>query len=261
MTRTSRHIRLTGRLQCSPNCRATCTIRSIGRSPGFCTPTKAAILTACRRSLLRTPKCRQRHERRRKTPISRRFGRVPPTHDSRGPDDHENGAGARSSPAGGGPVMHNGVEFNRPNSPVTLAAVDIHRREHTPVRLYGKVPNAGPNWQHLRFHSEAEVVKHFTDGVLAGVNVGILLGDGLADVDLDCPEALRAADHVLTMTRRRSGRASAPGSHRWYRVFSGECYEKFTDTDRRTVLLELRADSGHQTVVPPSVHPETGETI
>jgi hypothetical protein len=85
--------------------------------------------------------------------------------------------------------------------------------------------------------------------------------DGLVDVDLDCEEAVRAADVLLPATGLVSGRAGAPRSHRWYRVDDPprKAAEAFDDPvrdpgdDRR--VAELRSTGG-QTVCPPSVHPE-----
>lgn len=166
----------------------------------------------------------------------------------------------------------NGFKFNRPDSPVTLAALDIHHSrgwgnfggrpgERPPIPVTGKAPNAGPNWQNLRFDpdTDAEVIELFTSGLLAGVNLGVLLGNGLADVDLDCSEARRAVELVLTPTPRQHGRPSAPISHWWYRV-DRDGVERYQDADGST-LLELRASTGLQTVVPPSIHPGTGEAI
>jgi len=91
-------------------------------------------------------------------------------------------------------------------------------------------------------------------------NVGILLGRGWVDVDLDCPEAARAALHLLPDTRRQ-GRASSPGSHYWYKCEGDELpkYIKYTDLDGEG-LLELRVGANLYTVVPPSIH-VSGEPI
>jgi hypothetical protein len=49
-------------------------------------------------------------------------------------------------------------------------------------------------------------------------NVGIILGDpyGIADVDLDCNEAIAAAGELLPETAMVFGRASKPRSHWFY---------------------------------------------
>lgn len=90
-------------------------------------------------------------------------------------------------------------------------------------------------------------------------NVGLLLGEpsgGLVDVDLDCDEALALADRILPSTPMVSGRAGSPRSHRWYRarIDTRVAYQD----ERGDTLVELRS-TGCQTVVPPSLHRETGE--
>ena len=81
------------------------------------------------------------------------------------------------------------------------------------------------------------------------------------DVDLDTAEAVAAAPFLLPPTGRISGRAGKPRSHFWYLVNDPpqRATEKFLDTDR-TCLVELRS-SGGQTVLPPSLHQDTGEPI
>jgi hypothetical protein len=104
-----------------------------------------------------------------------------------------------------------------------------------------------PNWQHTIFTLEAF---HPSD------NIGVRLGDvsnGLTDVDLDCPEAVAAAPFLLLETGRIHGRASKPRSHYWY-ISPGVLSFQFKDLDG-SMLVELRADSSSQTVLPPSVHP------
>ena len=57
----------------------------------------------------------------------------------------------------------------------------------------------------------------------AGANIGLRLGapsHGLVDTDLDCPEARRAAPHLLPRTDMVGGRASTPDSHRFFIVGS-----------------------------------------
>ena len=54
----------------------------------------------------------------------------------------------------------------------------------------------------------------------------------------------------------RSGRPSAPASHWWYRLADeAEHYVKHTGPDRSATVVEVRADAGHQTAIPPTVHP------
>jgi DNA polymerase-1 len=115
------------------------------------------------------------------------------------------------------------------------------------------------DWPNLRV-PEADVDRLFApDG-----NIGVLLGvpsRGLVDVDLDCPEAIRAAPVLLPPTGMLSGRRSAPRAHWWYRADDppARAAEVFDDPtpgggDERRRLAELRS-SGGQTMIPPSTHP------
>jgi len=109
-------------------------------------------------------------------------------------------------------------------------------------------------WPELRVE-EAGLARYFKPGDGIGILTGAPSG-GLLDIDLDCPEALRLAAAFLPETRMRSGRASCPGSHWWYLSAEVPPYLIFKDVDAdATTLLELRGD-GHQTLVPPSIHPE-----
>jgi hypothetical protein len=92
-------------------------------------------------------------------------------------------------------------------------------------------------------------------------NVGVILGtrsQELADVDLDCSEALELADVYLPTTGAEFGRASKPRSHRLY-ISPGAQFKAFADpvSDGKNTLVELRADGpeggAHQTLFPPSV--------
>lgn len=136
------------------------------------------------------------------------------------------------------------------------AALSYHRKGWAiiPVPVGEKAPKL-KNWQNLEM-TEAEIKQVFT----TPHNIGVLLGEksgGLVDVDLDSPEAVRLADIFLPATDAVFGRASKPASHRLYRA-EGAKTERFTAPDG-AVLVEIRA-TGHQTIFPPSIHPE-GEAI
>ena len=134
-------------------------------------------------------------------------------------------------------------------------AIELIRRGWQPVPIpRGKKAPVLARWQHLRL-TEADVGRLFEEGQ----NIGVLTGGasgGLIDVDLDCDEAVVLAPAFLPSTRMRSGRPSRPKSHRWYIVDTVPEYTVFKEVDDdATTLLELRGD-GHQTIVPPSLHPE-----
>ncbi len=102
----------------------------------------------------------------------------------------------------------------------------------------------------------------------AGMNVGVHLGRGLLDIDLDAKEAAVAADMLLPQTNRVSGRIGKPRSHRFYTVNPAlpvvhhvPYYGVGGSSD---TIVELRALSKNgsptQTVIPPSLHP-SGEQV
>ncbi len=111
-----------------------------------------------------------------------------------------------------------------------------------------------------------ENVSEYFNG--AAMNIGVQMGpvsSGLADVDLDCLESLRLADHFLPPTNAVFGRFSKPSSHRLYYA---------TDPEPEPViqlrglnlemLVELRlgcGNKGAQTMFPGSIHPDSGEAV
>jgi putative DNA primase/helicase len=130
-----------------------------------------------------------------------------------------------------------------------------------PVPLGRKNPII-PGWQNLRI-DENDWPNYFG----SESNVGVLLGEpsgGLIDVDLDCNEALRLASIYLPKTDLVHGRPSKPGSHWYNKVESPLNYKKFTDPDspdpKQSTIVEIRTGPGHQTIVPPSIHP-SGEQL
>lgn len=98
-------------------------------------------------------------------------------------------------------------------------------------------------------------------------NVGLRLGkDGLADIDLDCPEAIALASEFLPDTGFVFGRASARASHHFFRLIPPVPSLKHKDPIDGDVLIELRClahdgSIGFQTVAPGSIHAGTGEQI
>jgi Bifunctional DNA primase/polymerase, N-terminal/Protein of unknown function (DUF3987) len=125
-----------------------------------------------------------------------------------------------------------------------------------PIDSHSKRPSL-KNWQDLRL-KKRELPKYFDETK----NIGVLLGSPsreLMDVDLDCEEAINLARSFLPATKRIHGRKSKKTSHFWYHAKFLNGIEKFNDVDGKSCLLELRG-SGHQTVVPPSIHP-SGERL
>ncbi|HJZ55433.1 MAG TPA: bifunctional DNA primase/polymerase [Gemmataceae bacterium] len=124
-----------------------------------------------------------------------------------------------------------------------------------PARRKGPVI---PDWPHFRVTPD-EIDRYFSPNG----NIGLLLGaasHGLVDVDLDSPEAIRAAPLLLPPTGMVTGRESAPTSHWWYVVTDDPPAKASTEFNDPTpgredgLVLELRS-SGGQTITPPSVYP------
>jgi DNA polymerase I-like protein with 3'-5' exonuclease and polymerase domains len=119
-----------------------------------------------------------------------------------------------------------------------------------------------PDWSSLRI-TEGNIDHLFQPNG----NIGLLLGEpsgGLVDIDLDCPEAIAAAPHLLPETDRVSGRESAPQSHYWYATdhppdkAGDEYLDPIARSGARTCLVELRSTGG-MTVIPPSIYPAEPE--
>ena len=149
-------------------------------------------------------------------------------------------------------------EFHQPGSNSLLDYVSKYiRRGWRPVPI--PTGQKGPRvrqWQRLRI-TEADAAEYFN----GRGNVGIILGapSGLADVDLDCAEAMRFAPNLLPETGATFGRVSKRKSHQLYQVDGPVPSLQFKDPITNDMLLELRGDS-LQTVFPPSIHP-SGEAI
>lgn len=100
------------------------------------------------------------------------------------------------------------------------------------------------------------------------IGIGVVTGpqhSGPTDVDLDCPEAVFFASRFLPATPAIFGRASKQRSHYLYRP-EVETLSKIAFNDplirgAGTTICEIRADGGHQTVFPGSLHEATGELI
>lgn len=154
------------------------------------------------------------------------------------------------------------------------AAVDAYRRGYTPLPVLdgAKRPSIA-TWQRVRWPSpvtddgERIVREQFEEYAGSGAtNVGVSLGEAsgmLIDVDVDHPAAMRVKDYFLPRTRARHGRATAPASHYWYVASEGTLpgtrrFKIPGEDGTATVSVELRT-TGSQTVLPPSVHPGTGE--
>lgn len=97
------------------------------------------------------------------------------------------------------------------------------------------------------------------------IGIGMVTGpkaSGPVDVDLDCEEALFFARVFLPPTPAVFGRKTKQRSHYLYRAAESDFAKKaFNDPLDRSTIIEIRADGGHQTVFPGSIHETTGELI
>lgn len=123
-----------------------------------------------------------------------------------------------------------------------------------------KRPVEGDQWARVDYHPDA-IPARFTpaDGV------GIVLGDssgGFTDVDLDSAEAVALAPWFLPGAGWIFDRGSSDSAHYCYRS-PGLKAEKFQAPAPFGVILELRGNpksgDGLQTVMPPSMHFESGK--
>lgn len=140
-------------------------------------------------------------------------------------------------------------------SNVVNAVRDYIRRGFAviPVPFQTKIPIITA-WQKLEI-SEANISQYFNG---KPQNIGVLLGaksNGLTDIDLDSPEAVKLADFFLPETKAIFGRNAKPRSHRLY-ISDFPKTEKFEFGE---TIVEIRSTGG-QTIFPPSTH-ESGEII
>jgi hypothetical protein len=132
-----------------------------------------------------------------------------------------------------------------------------------PVKARGKTPDMPAGWQNSKL-TVAELVARIT----GESNLGIILGgpsNGLVDVDCDWPEAAELAADFLWPTFV-FGRLGKPASH-WLYTAIGLKTEQYQFIDpsapgdkKQAMVVELRS-TGAQTVFPPSVHQDSGETV
>jgi hypothetical protein len=121
-----------------------------------------------------------------------------------------------------------------------------------PVQYKGKKPTVPTDWTNLKVTPDN--AEQYFNG--KETNIGILLGDGLIDIDIDDERLLGLAKDILPPSGLVFGRASKRSSHYLYKSDHQET-KKYTFGNK--TLIEIRS-KGCQTVVPPSTHIE-GEVI
>jgi hypothetical protein len=149
------------------------------------------------------------------------------------------------------------------NTPLAIALSYIKRGWHPIPLPYGAKSPTGNEWQNLKI-TETNAHEYFNSDKQ---NIGVQLGPkskGLADVDLDCSEAIALARHFLPSTAAIFGRKSKPAAHYLYRVTDPERKAKigYLD-DKGEMICELRlggGGKGAQTMFPGSMHPD-GELV
>ena len=120
-----------------------------------------------------------------------------------------------------------------------------------PVEYKGKKPLYS-KWQKTKI-TEANA-HHYFNG--KEMNHGILLGEGIIDIDLDDPIAIQVAKYFLPPTGMIFGR---PGKRRSHYLYKSDHSLTMHFQWKDTSLLEIRA-KGAQTIVPPNIH-VSGEPI
>lgn len=119
-----------------------------------------------------------------------------------------------------------------------------------PLHSRSKKPKQGKGWQKLLV--EEETIEQFFE---RGDNLGGLWGEPsgwIVDIDLDCDEAIAAADVLLPETFIY-GRRTRPASHYLYRCEGITTFKRFPF--KGEMILECRS-TGAQSVLPPSIHPD-----
>ena len=166
---------------------------------------------------------------------------------------------SRAVSYGGGAADSETPGSRQDHTTVRSAALNYYERgwRSTPLRPRTKIPMY-EEWPTQRLEPD-DIEREFVDGR----NLGLLLGEpsgGLADVDLDCPEAVALAAHTLPQTGTIFGRAGSPSSHWLYQCSPPDFrITRFADPVNGATLLELRGTGG-QTMAPPSIHP-TGAQV
>jgi hypothetical protein len=126
-----------------------------------------------------------------------------------------------------------------------------------PVPFRSKNPGF-EGWQNFTV-TEATLPKYFSG---TQQNIGVLLGKAsgdLADVDLDCAEAVALAKDFLPATGAIFGRQTRPRSHGLY-VAPIPSKATFIDPVSGKRLIEILTN-GQQAIFPGSAHKDTGEPV
>ncbi|KKN34833.1 hypothetical protein LCGC14_0789740 [marine sediment metagenome] len=146
----------------------------------------------------------------------------------------------------------------------TLAWVRKHGFKPVPIRPASKAAHIG-GYTALDYEPPHDETWHRQE-----FGVGVVVGpahSGPIDIDVDAKEALYFAARFLPKTPAIFGRKTKRRSHYIYRV-DADAMTKVAlvdplleGKDDGKTIIEIRADGGHQTVFPGSIHEGTGELI
>lgn len=141
------------------------------------------------------------------------------------------------------------------------AAREYKRRGWNPLPLRpGEKRPTGSEWQRTAI-PEDQFETVFSDGMNVGVGLGAQSGN-IYDADLDHELVVKMVRHFFSQcpTPAVFGRASKPHSHMIYQGMPDDHVKRITFADvDGTMLAEIRGN-GHQTMMPPSLHPD-GEEV
>jgi hypothetical protein len=136
--------------------------------------------------------------------------------------------------------------------------------------FWPRLPEPKNDWKGPRedgWTTKAYASADYRDGMQVGVKLGTEIAPGrfLWDADFDWAPGIRHAARFLPDTRFAFGRASKPLGHAFYMSSTPVASTEYKDTDG-TMLVErrgLKKDGtlGRQTMLPPSVHRESGEVV
>jgi hypothetical protein len=138
--------------------------------------------------------------------------------------------------------------------------------------FWPRLPDPENEWKGPRdkkWPTKTYTPANYHDGMQVGVKLGVEIAPGkfLVDLDLDWAPGIRFLHRFVPDTGFVFGRKSKPHSHALYTTSAPVAIRKFKDVDAaKTNLGELRGTKtdgtiGNQTVLPPSVHRESGDTV
>jgi putative DNA primase/helicase len=125
-----------------------------------------------------------------------------------------------------------------------------------PLEPRSKKPHDN-EWGRISYATEEAVLRAFGPDD----NIGLVLVDGIVDVDVDSERVAGFATAWMQPTRWVASRNTTQSVHFFYRVEDEVVEPKvFNYPGTRKPIVEIRTGQGKQTMLPPSLHPE-GEEV